>query len=227
MKYLDYLIELNKSVEKFLGIEWTLWSLLIVIAVVVLKNFEVIFLMLRALFHAKSVYKFFFDKSERLKGETFLMSFNNSVTIDEVNQLKQYEALTRIKIDRKDEKSHSIKLKLQTSLHNKKVGQRDSHLYMIHDKPDEMVVMLSNATFDSLHKKFNEDGMRVFIEFNAYKAMSRKSIDMYNFISLDFQILEREDFKKKITLMMFFEIMEEDLAQQGQASKRQKKKRKK
>jgi hypothetical protein len=229
MKYLDYLINLNNSVEKFLGIQWTLWSLLIVIAVLVIKNIKVIFLILHALFHAKSVYKFFFDKSERLKGETFLLSFNNSVTIDEAKQIKQYEALTRIRLDRKDEKSYPIKLKLQTSLYNKKVGKRDSHVYMFNDKPDEMVVMLSNETFESLYKKFNEDGMRVFIEFIAYKAMSRKAIDMYNFMSLDFQILEREDFRKKITLMMFLEVMEEDLNKQAnaQTSKRQKRKRKK
>lgn len=225
MKFLDYITNLHKSVEQFLSIEWTLGSLLFVLLIVVAKNYEVIYLVFRALLNAKSVYKFFFDKSVRVRGETFLLSFNNSVTIDEENQVKQYEALTKIKLYRGDEKSFPLKLKLQTSLLNKKVGNRDSYLYFIRDKPDEMVVRLSKQTFDSLHDAFNKNGMRVFIEFSAYKSMNVNYVEMYNFSSLKFQILEAEDFKKKITLMMFLEIMEEDISK-NKINNKQKKRRK-
>jgi len=54
--------------------------------------------------------------------------------------------------------------------------------------------------------------MRVFIEFTAYKSMSRSYVEMYNFSSLDFQILEAEEFGQKMRLMMFFEIMDEDIS---------------
>ena len=211
MKFLDYIYELHQSVEQFMSIEWTIGTLLIVVFIVVVKYHKLFYLALRTLFNARAVYKYFFDKSVKVRGESFLLSFNNSVTIDEKKQLKKFESLTKIKLHRNNEKSFPIQLKLHTSLVGEKINNRDSYLCMHHDKPTELVLRISNEIFESLYKAFNEDGMRVFIEFTAYKSMSKSYVEMYNFSSLDFQILEAEEFSHKMRLMMFLEIMDTDI----------------
>ena len=196
-----------------MSIQWTLSTLLLVVFIVVAKYHKLIYLALRTLFNARAVYKYLFDKSVKVRGETFLLFFNNSVTIDENNQIKQFDALTKIKLHRNNEKSSPIQLKLQTSLVGEKINDRHSYLYMHHDKPKEMVLRISNVIFESLYKAFNEDGMRVFIEFTAYKSLSKSYVEMYNFYSLDFQILEAKEFGHKMRLMMLLEIMDEDISQ--------------
>jgi len=150
MKFLDYIYELHLSVEQFMSIEWTLGSLLLVVFIVVVKCHKLIYLSLRTLFNTRAVYKYFFDKSVKVRGESFLFSFNNSFTIDEKNQIKKFESLTKIKLHRNNEKTFPIQLKLQTSLVGKKISDRDSYLCMHHDKPKEMVLRISNAIFESL-----------------------------------------------------------------------------
>jgi hypothetical protein len=54
--------------------------------------------------------------------------------------------------------------------------------------------------------------MRVFISFSAYKSLTNDIVDIYNFSSLDFQILEPDDFALKYSVMMFKEFIEPEIA---------------
>lgn len=203
---------LKEEFDKFQAIEWTVTSMTVVGFLMLFMYRKTIFIVIRMIFEPINVFKYFFDKSVSFEGETFLLSFNSSFTTDEVNQLKRYEAMTKLKIYRSEEETHFIKLFIETSLKDKKVHARDSNLMLMNDVPKSLTIRLSNETFDSLYKSFNEKDMRVFISFSAYKSLTKDIVDIYNFSSLDFQILETADFALKYSVMMFKEFIEPELA---------------
>lgn len=203
---------LKEEFDKFQAIEWTVTSMVVVGLLLLFMYRKTIFIVIRVMLEPINVFKYVFDKSFSFDGETFLLSFNSSYTTDEVKQLKRYEAMTKMKIYRSEEETHFVKLLIETSLKNNKVLEKDSNLMLINDVPKSLTIRLSNETFDSLYKSFNENDMRVFIRFSAYKSITKDIVDIYNFSSLDFQILETEDFALKYSVMMFKEFIEPELA---------------
>lgn len=212
MSFIDTIIKVKKEIDEFQSIEWTVTSAIIVGLIFAFLYRKNIILLLRLLFDAKNAFKYFFDKSDSFEGETFLLSFNNSFTTDEVKQFKQYETMTKLKIYRDEEEISFIDLFIETSLKDVKVHERDSYLMLVNDVPKSLTIRLSNETFDSLYKYFNEKDMRVFIKFSAYKSLTKDIVDLYYFSSLDFQILETDDFALKYSVMMFKEFIEPEIA---------------
>lgn len=212
MSFLNIINSTAKDVKEFMEIEWSVNLLIAVSLILFLKYRKTIVLFLRALLNPVKTYRYLFDKSVSFDGETFLLSFNNSFTTDEVKQLKRYEAMTKLKIYRSEEETHFVKLFIETSLKDEKVHERDSNLMLINDTPKSLTIRLSNETFDNLHNSFNEKDMRVFISFSAYKSLNQDIVDIYSFSSLDFQILENNDFALKYSVMMFKEFIEPELA---------------
>ena len=212
MSFLNTINSTVKDINEFSAIEWSENLLIAVSLILFFKYRKTIILFLRALLSPIKVYKYLFDKSVSFDGETYLLSFNNSLTIDEVKKLKRYEAMTKLKIYRTEEETHFIELIIETSLKDEKVHERDSSLMLMNDVPKSLTIKLSKETFDSLHKSFKEKDMRVFIKFSAYKSLTKEIIDIYNFSSLDFQILEPDDFALKYSVMMYKEFIEPELA---------------
>jgi hypothetical protein len=212
MSLLNTINSTVKDIEEFSAIEWSENLLIAVSLILFLKYRKTIILFLRALLNPIKVYKYLFDKSVSFDGETYLLSFNNSLTIDEVKKLKRYEVMTKLKIYRTEEETHFIELIIETSIKDEKVHERDSSLMLMNDVPKSLTIRLSKETFDSLHKSFNEKDMRVFIKFSAYKSLTKEIVDIYNFSSLDFQILEPDDFALKYSVMMYKEFIEPELA---------------
>ena len=212
MSFLNTINSTVKDITEFSTIEWSENLLIAVSLILFLKYRKTIILFLRSLLCPMKVYKYLFDKSVSFDGETYLLSFNNSMTIDEVKKLKRYEAMTKLKIYRTEEETHFIELFIETSLKDEKVHERDSSLMLMNDVPKSLTIRLSKETFDSLDKSFNEKDMRVFIKFSAYKSLTKEIVDIYNFSSLDFQILEPDDFAIKYSVMMYKEFIEPELA---------------
>lgn len=212
MSFLNTINSTVKDITEFSTIEWSENLLIAVSLILFLKYRKTIILFLRSLLCPMKVYKYLFDKSVSFDGETYLLSFNNSMTIDEVKKLKRYEAMTKLKIYRTEEETHFIELFIETSLKDEKVHERDSSLMLMNDVPKSLTIRLSKETFDSLDKSFNEKDMRVFIKFSAYKSLTKEIVDIYNFSSLDFQILEPDDFALRYSVMMYKEFIEPELA---------------
>jgi hypothetical protein len=212
MSFLNIINSTAKDVKEFMEIEWSVNLLIAVSLILFLKYRKTTILFLRAMLNPVKTYRYLIDKSVSFEGETFLLSLNNSFTTDEVKQLKRYEATTKLKIYRSEEETHFVKLFIETSLKDEKVHERDSNLMLMNDTPKSLTIRLSNETFDSLYKSFTEKDMRVFISFSAYKSLTQDLVDIYSFSSLDFQILETNDFALKYSVMMFKEFIEPELA---------------
>ena len=216
MNFLNYIIEAHEKATKVLSLEWSVGIVFLVLFLIPKKYYILAFYLLRLTTNPISFYKYTFDRSRKIKGETFIPQLlSDGYSINEIKGYKEFSVTSEIRFFVDGEENFQFeKIKVRTSLSNSRPRVEQSTLIKINDEISDFVITVTNELFDEILINSSDDRKGVFINFDSNKSvnLNRKGwkAEMCFLTDLSIRILSRDDFLIEILPFMKDKFTEEE-----------------
>ena len=208
MNFLDYLIKLHDKAQQLLSLEWSVGVVVLVLLFIPKKYYILCFYLLKLTRNPISFYKYSFDRSRKIKGETFIPQLlNDSYSINERRKYKEISAMCKVRFFIKGEENFQyIKIKIRTSLSKNTLTVEESKLMRVDNEISDFVLNVSNKFFEEILTHSTSDKKRVVVNFDSNKSIgiNNKGMDaeMCFITDLNFKVLNYDDFLIEILPFM-------------------------
>lgn len=216
MSLIDYITEIHDKAQQFLSLEWSVGTVVVVLFLIPKKYYKLCFYLLKLTRNPISFYKYSFDRSRKIKGETFIPQLlNDSYSINEREKYKEISVTSSVRyFINGEEKFQFVKIKIRTSLSKLDLLIKESTLIKIDESINDFVLNVSNKFFEDILIHSLNDKKRVVVKFDSDKsiALNNKgmSAEMCFITDLTLKVLNYDDFLIEILPFMQDKFTQEE-----------------